>query len=125
MIRLVLVKDTLGNLALANLAPAPSLRPDQFIQVRVGKTHASEPDLGLPLSNPLELCTSGEVKEVRGGRRRPLVLGDGHGTVKDESDCLQTRFREIFKRLERANPCLFLNGHETIPVTTGSRRHFR
>ncbi|MGZ3300643.1 MAG: hypothetical protein ACXWO3_07070, partial [Isosphaeraceae bacterium] len=87
-----LVENALGNPTLAELTPLPSLHAEKFVEMLVSNTDAAKPDLGLAFADFLELRTASEMQQIGSPGRLPLALGDVQGTVKDESDGLQTRF---------------------------------
>ncbi len=90
-----LVEDTLRDLALTQLAPLPPLGADKLVKMLVGNPHAPEPDLCFAIANLFKLRAACEVQEVGGAGGLGLALGNGKDTVKNESDCFQTRFPEV------------------------------
>ena len=86
------VEDALGNLALTELAPLPTLRTEGIIQMTDGKFDRSKPDLRLLVADFLELWAAGEVKQIgvcfQGGF---LVCCRGNDPVEDEPRSLEAR----------------------------------
>lgn len=81
------VEHALSDFSFAELAPFPALGAKDFVEVLVGESDATEPDLGFAASDFLQLGASSEMKQVRRGRGSlPLALGNGEVTVKNETD---------------------------------------
>ncbi|MCA1685000.1 MAG: hypothetical protein LC745_03255 [Planctomycetia bacterium] len=119
---LALVQDLLGDLALADLAPLPTVGPDGLVEVGLGDGDGAEPDLGLAIPGLFELGTSREMEEVRSrlDRGRALAVGDVQRdrAVEDVTDRFESRLRDLFGGFQGADPHMILNGHGLVPDPT-------